>query len=106
MLRVADGVLEVSREGEVEPKAKLSVDDLLDVTIDREPRKADAQQQKDRVRLTLERRDAAPLHIPQTRLTPLEAQEWYGRVRVFLRAQGWLPKDERNECVDQADAPH
>ena len=38
---------------------------------------------------------AEPIYIPNSRITPIEAQEWYGKIRSFLRKHDWLPKDER-----------
>lgn len=95
VLTVADGALTVRRERLPAPLATMSLADVLDVTIDRE-----TQQQgptsKERVRLVLERPSPAdPIFIPAARITSIEAQEWYGKVRTFLRSHGWLPKDER-----------
>lgn len=101
VLRVVERDLEIAREGETTPQARLSLMDVLDVTIDRTPQPAGAgPQQKERVRLAIERREAPPIHIPEQPITALEAQEWFFRIRVFLRKQGWLPKDERNNPID------
>jgi hypothetical protein len=95
VLSVSDDELTIRRERLKEPLATFPLMDVLDVTTDRETT-AQGQTSKERVRLVLERPSPAePIYIPDTRITPIEAQEWYGKVRTFLRAQGWLPKDER-----------
>lgn len=96
VLRVEGGLLEVGREGHAETLSRLPLDDLLDVTIERERTPASGGAAKERARLSLDRAaPAEPIFVPSERITSLEAQEWLGKVRVFLRKHGWLPKDER-----------
>jgi hypothetical protein len=95
VLSVADAVLTIRRERMKEPIAKIALSDVLDITIDRQTQQQ-GQSAKERVRLVLERpAPADPIYIPEARITPIEAQEWYGKIRSFLRKHDWLPKDER-----------
>jgi hypothetical protein len=74
--------------------------DILDVTLDRQTRPSGrGGSTTDRVQLMFERKDADPILVPDERLTPIEAQEWHGKVRVFLRKHSWLPKDEREPAI-------
>lgn len=96
VLSVTERELTIRREKVSDPVATIPLDDVLDITIDRETQSQGNQASKERVRLVLERPSPAePIYIPESRITPIEAQEWYGKVRTFLRGQGWLPKDER-----------
>ena len=97
VLRVDDGALEVTRERRAGPAVRIALADLLDVTLDR---KAHASGRggsaTERVRLAFERREPeSAVFVPDERVTPIEAQEWYGKVRVFLRKHGWVPESER-----------
>jgi hypothetical protein len=95
VLSVADAVLTIRRERVKEPIAKIALSDVLDISIDRQTQQQ-GQTAKERVRLVLERpAPADPIYIPETRVTAIEAQEWYGKVRSFLRKHDWVPKDER-----------
>jgi hypothetical protein len=76
---------------------RVPLSELLDVTYDKEMRAASGRggSPTERVRLALERpAPAPPIFVPNESITPIEAQEWYSRVRVFLRKHGWVPKDE------------
>jgi hypothetical protein len=99
VLRVVEaGVVEVSRERPRTPATRVALADLLDVTLDKETSQARAGSATERVRLALERRaPAEPLFVPDDRITPIEAQEWQSKVRVFLRKHGWVPETERPE---------
>lgn len=95
VLAVAGEKLTIRRERVKEVVAEIALSDVLDVSIDRETTQQ-GQAAKERVRLVLERPPPAePIYIPETRITPIEAQEWYGKIRSFLRKHEWLPKDER-----------
>lgn len=94
VLHVAEGVLEVTRERRRGPAARIALADLLDVTLDREAHASGAA--TERVRFSFERREPElPVFVPEERITPIEAQEWYAKVRVFLRKHGWVPASER-----------
>lgn len=98
VLRVEDGILEVARERAAGPPLRMPLADVLDVTLDRQAKAASGRGgvASERVQMMLERAPPAePIHVPDERITPIEAQEWHGKVRVFLRKHGWLPKDER-----------
>jgi hypothetical protein len=98
ILRIADGILEVARERGASPPIQLPLAEVLDVTLDRQAKAASGRGgvASERVQITLERAAPAdPIHFPDDRITPIEAQEWQGKVRVFLRKHGWLPKEER-----------
>ena len=97
VLRVHDDVLEVTREQKGAAVVRIALLDLVDVALDRETRPASrGSSASERVRLALERRaPAEPIFVPEDRITPIEAQEWYSKVRVFLRKHGWLPEAER-----------
>jgi hypothetical protein len=96
VLRVEDGTLEVTRERRRGPAVRIKLADLLDVTLNRETKAAGrGGSATERVRLALERRaPEEPVFVPEERITPIEAQEWYGKVRVFLRKHGWVPEGE------------
>ncbi len=98
VLRMHGGdVLEVTREVKGAFSTRIPLVDLVDVTLDRETRAAGTRGgTAERVRLALERRAPAdPIFVPDERITPIEAQEWYSKVRVFLRKHGWVPHQER-----------
>jgi hypothetical protein len=97
VLRVADGVVEVARERGGAPPTRIPLAELLDVTLDRETRAGGRPgETAERTRIALERREPElPVFVPDEHVTPIEAQEWAGKVRVFFRKHGWLPKDER-----------
>ena len=97
VLRVEDGELHVTRERRRGPAVRIVLADLRDVTLNRETKAAGrGGSATERVRLALERRaPEPPVFVPEERVTPIEAQEWYGKVRVFLRKHGWVPEAER-----------
>jgi hypothetical protein len=35
----------------------------------------------------------------------MEATEWFGKIRVFLRKNGWFPRDERGERGERDERP-
>jgi hypothetical protein len=98
VLHVADGVLEVRRERRPEPVARIGLDELVDVTLDRQRQQANPRggSAAERTCIALERRTPeAPLFIPDERITSIEAEHWIGKIRVFLRKHGWVPEQER-----------
>jgi hypothetical protein len=98
ILRVQDGILELARERPSAPPIRVPLMEILNVALDRQTKAASGRggAASERVQLTLERAPpAGPIAFPDERITPIEAQEWQGKVRVFLRKHGWLPKDER-----------
>jgi hypothetical protein len=96
VLRIVDADLEVRREKRSEPVARFPLSDIVDVALDRETRQSAGRAATERVRIALVRAaPAEPIFVPEERITPLEAEEWQSRVRVFFRRHGWLPADER-----------
>jgi hypothetical protein len=95
ILRVDDGQLEIRREKRKDVVARFPITELENVTLDREARSAGGRA-SERVRLALMRTDHDPVFVPEERITTIEGQEWQAKVRVFLRANGWLPIDERS----------
>lgn len=96
VLRIDDRVLEVTRERRSGGPLRVPLGDLLDVTLDRKMRAAGARGgATERMRLAFECREKEPVFVPEEHLTPIEAQEWLGKVRVFLRKHGWVPLDEQ-----------
>jgi hypothetical protein len=97
VLRVDAGSVEVTRERRTGPAMRIALADLVDVTLDRKTHASGrGGAATERVRIALERRaPEAPVFVPDEHVTPIEAQEWYGKVRVFLRKHGWVPESER-----------
>jgi hypothetical protein len=97
--RVDGGTVQVRRErpGRSRAQVRIALADLLDVTLERQSHASGrGGTSTERVRIALERRaPEAPVFVPEERVTPIEAQEWYGKVRVFLRKNGWVPESER-----------
>jgi hypothetical protein len=93
VLRVDAGVLEVTREKKGADAIRVPLVDLVDVTLDRAAKAPSGRggAPAERVRIALERRAAPPIYVPEERVTAIEAHEWYGKVRVFLRKHGWSP---------------
>jgi hypothetical protein len=98
VLRVDDGAVEVTRERRRSPAVRIALTDLLDVTLERKSHASGrGASATERVRLAFElRAPAPPVFVPEDRVTPIEAQEWYAKVRVFLRKHGWVPESERS----------
>lgn len=97
VLRVADGAVEVTRERRRGAAVCIALTDLVDVTLERKSHASGrGASATERVRLAFERRAPAnTIFVPEDRVTPIEAQEWYAKVRVFLRKHGWVPENER-----------
>ncbi len=97
ILRVDGEFLEIDREKKGDPPPRVLLADVVDVTLDRQAQPAGrgGAAGAERVRLSIDLRAGDPLFVPEDRLTPIEAQEWYGKVRVFLRKHGWAPANER-----------
>lgn len=105
VLRVDDGALEVTRERRRGAAARIALADLLDVGLERQTHQGSGRggSATERVRLVLDRRaPEEPIFVPEERITPIEAQEWYAKVRVFLRRHGWVPEDERAAAAPAA----
>jgi hypothetical protein len=44
------------------------------------------------------------IHLTEAFLPSIEAVEWTGKIRAFLRSNGWIPHDERRSSVPDDDA--
>ncbi|MBS2016331.1 MAG: hypothetical protein JST00_25835 [Deltaproteobacteria bacterium] len=98
VLRVEGRELLVSRERSKGEVVRVALEDVLDVTLDKEmqPTGGRGGASAERVHIALHRPEPAPrILVPEARITPIEGQEWQAKVRVFLRKHGWLPADER-----------
>src|SRR5579859_1911401 len=49
----------------------------------------------DTARIVLCTRDGRSVPLSEAYVAHMEATEWMGRIRVFLRKHGWVPEDER-----------
>lgn len=99
VLHVESGVVVVKRERNSDIVARVALAELDDVGLDKEAHDATGRggASVERVKLALRRAASAePVLFPEARITPLEGQEWQGKVRVFLRKHGWVPIDERS----------
>lgn len=108
VLRVAEGTLEVTREKPHSAPVRIPLHELLDVTLERKTHAAGGRGggAAERVRLALERQaPVEPIFVPEERVTPIDAQEWYGKVRVFLRKHGWVPESERSAVPRRSASP-
>lgn len=94
VLRVVGDRLELARERRPGPPVSFPLSELANVTLDRRTRAAGASS-AERVRLAFEHGGTVS-YVPEEHTTPMEAQEWLAKVRLFLRSHGWLPADERD----------
>jgi len=108
-LRVDDGRLELNGPAFGQP-VNLDLNDLLDVYLDTKtirrvepgPSVIPAVQllnprvggEQDTARIALELRTET-FFLTQERSSHLDANEWFGKIRRFLRKHGWVPEDER-----------
>ncbi len=111
VLRVTNGELHVHdrRRGVA---AGMSLEDLLDVSLDTKiiQRVQDGSSaipamrfidsrvgpEQTTARLVFVGRDRPLVPLGEAYLAHMEATEWLGKVRVFLRKHGWVPEDERD----------
>jgi hypothetical protein len=49
----------------------------------------------DVARIVLDVADHTPVRLTDAFLPHTDSVEWIARIRVFLRAHGWVPEDER-----------
>ena len=115
VLRVEGDQLRVlSRSGKVE-KARFRLDDLVDVALDTKtvrPVQEGASAipamrfiatrvgpDVDKSRIVLVGRDGPSVPLSDEYVAHMDATEWLGKIRVFLRRQRWVPEDERDDDV-------
>ncbi|WP_394824843.1 hypothetical protein [Pendulispora albinea] len=118
VLRVEHGRVEVCANGS---KAWIRLDDLMDVTLDTKTiqrvqdggsaipavRFIESQvgPEIETARVVLVARDQpCSVWLTEEYISHLDATEWFGKIRVFLRKHGWVPEDERDLEPD-SDAP-
>jgi hypothetical protein len=115
VLRVERGVLSL-HPGPTKPAlASVRLEDLVDVVLETKTiqpvtdggsaipamRFIDSRvaPEVDTARIALVERGASePIRLGDAYLAHMEATEWFGKVRVFLRKHGWLPEGERGEA--------
>lgn len=96
VLRVEGDALEVRRERAPEAVARVTLAEVVDVTVERKRAPATGRgAPPERVQIALERSGAESVLVPEEPMTPIEGEEWHAKVRVFLRKHGWVPRDER-----------
>ena len=116
VLRVDDGDLLVRTERSETVLERYPLQDLLDVELDIKTiqRVTDGNSpipamrfidskvgpEVDTARIVLVARDRSPLPLSKEYLAHMDATEWLGKIRVFLRKHRWLPEDERPSQVD------
>jgi hypothetical protein len=109
-LRVVRGRLHLSGPAFGEPLA-MGLNDLLDVYLDTKtirrvqegpsviPAVALLNQtvggEQDTARIALEC-ERETYFLTEERLSHLDSNEWFGKIRRFLRKHGWVPEDERD----------
>ena len=113
ILRVDEGVLVVHVRGTDEVIARTRLADLRNVTLDTKSiRKVEPGRdvvpavqfinsqvgpEIDVARILLELNGRVPstIRLTEAFVAHTDSVEWIGKIRVFLRAHGWLPEDER-----------
>lgn len=126
ILVVSDGVLEVKDGPKKAPVFATPLGDLLDVQLDTkevrrlqegtntvtgvryEDNRSVTSTEHGRLLLVARRADgtkAAPFPLLTEYVAHMEASEWLGKVRVFLRKQGWVPADERDDVAPESEVP-
>ena len=126
VLRVEEGELKVFTRGGVAPVAIIKLRDLADVRLDIKTieRVQDGDSMVaavkftnttvgpavDQARIVLVGRktkkdpERLKVHLTEEYFAHMDATEWLGKVRVFLRKHGWLPADERKKEKQSAEA--
>jgi hypothetical protein len=108
ILRVEDGVLLIGPIGD--EKARIRLADLTNVSLDGKSiqrveegssaipamRFIDSKvgPEVDIARIVLVRAELPDLPLTAEHVAHMEATEWLGKIRVFLRKHGWVPEDE------------
>ncbi len=116
VLRVDDGALTVSSRKSRLVKTTVRLVDLMDVGLDTKTiqRVGDGggmipalrfvegrvAPEVDISRIVLVEADGTSTALGEKYMANSDATEWLGRIRVFLRKQGWVPGDERPEASE------
>ncbi len=59
----------------------------------------------DVARIVVVAKGREPVSLVDEELAHMDAMEWLGKIRVFLRKHGWVPEDERDVPHDGEDPP-
>jgi hypothetical protein len=121
VLRVRAGALELGTQKKAKTSLTIPLRDLLNVRLDtKEVRRLQegshaiigvrfddtrAVASTEHARLELVRREGSPIFLPDKHVAHMEASEWLAKVRVFLRKNGWVPADERDDDEPPESAP-
>ena len=116
VLRVDGSVLTLRRGKAGAVLFRGPLEDLLDVKIDTEtitnvvlvssspgygmPQSGGGSSDESRIALFL-RNSEQPLYLSDRRASNILTTDWLGTIRRFLRAQGWLPIEERGDVVNE-----
>ncbi len=111
VLRIEGGRLSVTPRGARKVGPSVALSDLHDVVLETmtiQPVvegasaipamrfvQAQAGPEVDTARVVLVHGDGKRTRLGEHELAHMEASEWFGKLRVFLRKHGWLPPDER-----------
>ena len=118
-LGVQDGVLTVAHPGQGIPDERFRLSDLADVTLDLKTIQrvvdgagaipatriisSQVAPKIDTARIVLVDASGHEVRLTKAYLPHLEATDWLGKIRVFLRKQGWVPEDERADPESGAE---
>jgi hypothetical protein len=119
VLRVEEGELRVFLRGSKTPIARIPLRDLADVRLDvktiQRVQEGDSMiaavrftdttvgPSIDQARIVLVGRktkknpERLKVHLTEDHFAHMDATEWLGKIRVFLRKNGWVPVDERKK---------
>ena len=120
LLRVERGAFSIVRRGESRPLVDVRLADLEDVILDTKSirkvvpgqdtvpglqfidSKVGPEINVSRIGVCVSGRDA-PVLLGDDYLSHIDAVEWTGKIRSFLRTHGWLPIDERETEEEDDD---
>jgi hypothetical protein len=117
-LTVEDGTLTIARRGRTE---RIALDDLLNVELDIKTIQrvqeggaiphtrfinSTVGPEVDTGRIVIVS-SSSRVALSDDYLAHIDATEWFGKIRVFLRKHGWVPLDERSQTTpdEEDDAP-
>ena len=115
ILRVEEGQLLVINRGQRVPRATFALRDVSDVVLDvktiRRVQEGDSPipavrftnttvgPEIDTARIVLVgKKKSERVELSEAYLAHMDATEWLGKIRVFLRKNGWIPRDERKSA--------
>jgi hypothetical protein len=96
VLRVDEGTLHVAHASK---RVEVRLDDLADVTLEYRTRPGllwtPPPTSTAPVRIVLVDVEGSEARLTEDWVRHLNAAEWLGKIRAFLRTHGWVPEDER-----------